>query len=154
MNFSFRPAVKEDLEEILKIEVKSYPLPWTYDQFKEEFEKPYSHFLVLTDDETDSVIAGYIVFWQMFEEAHILNVTVNLDWRGLGYAKKMILLVIDSGLKKEAKRIILEVRKSNAAAVALYQKQGFFIDHIKKGFYSDGEDAYFMIHYLEEKGDF
>lgn len=152
--FSLRPAVKEDLEEILNIEEKAYPRPWTYDQFKEEFEKPYCSFLALTDDETDNIIAGYIVFWQIFDEVHILNVTVALDWRGLGFGKRLIRHAIDEGLRKDSKRVILEVRKSNDAAVTLYQKLGFYIDHIKKSFYSDGEDAYFMVLYLQQKSDF
>jgi ribosomal-protein-alanine N-acetyltransferase len=39
---------------------------------------------------------------------------------------------------------MLEVRKGNTAAVNLYQKQGFSISAVRRGFYSDGEDAYFM----------
>jgi ribosomal protein S18 acetylase RimI-like enzyme len=50
------------------------------------------------------------------------------------------------------------VRKSNASAIALYQGLGFVITHVRKGFYSDGEDAYQMARYLDEnatiEGDF
>ncbi len=52
--YSLRPASDDDLAQVLEIENKSYPLPWTAEAFTQELEKPYSSFLVLTDDETDS----------------------------------------------------------------------------------------------------
>ena len=151
---SLRPATEEDLNAVLKIEAQSYPTPWTREQFKEEMQKPFANFLVLTDDETDSTVAGYVIYWIMFDEAHILNVTSALDWRGLGIGTRLVRHVISHALKKEVKKVFLEVRKSNSAAVALYQKVGFFIYHVKKSFYSDGEDAYFMQLFLEKQNDF
>jgi ribosomal-protein-alanine N-acetyltransferase len=150
LNFSLRPVSVDDIDKILEIEKKSYKLPWTKEQFYEELNKPYSRFLVLTDDETDSLIAGYIVYWIMFDEAHILNVTIDTEWRGLGFAKKLVRTVINESLKKNLKRVFLEVRKSNLGAINLYQSLGFYIDHIKPKFYDDGEDALFMVLILEE----
>lgn len=153
-SFSIRPAAEEDLSKIIELEKKCYPFPWTLEAFRMEFTKPFSNFLVLTDDETDSVIAGYIVYWLMFDECHILNVATDPEWRGLGFAEKLIRQAINSALRKDAKKVFLEVRKSNAGAIALYQKLGFFIDHIKKNFYEDGEDGYFMLLYLDKANKF
>jgi ribosomal-protein-alanine N-acetyltransferase len=155
--FSIRNATEDDLEAILKIEKLSYPPPaiaWSRDAFVVELDKPFAQFLVLTDDETDSVIGAYIVYWQLFDETHILNVAVSPDWRGLGFATRLIRHAINSAVQKEMKRVFLEVRKSNAAAAALYQKLGFFIDHIKPSFYENGEDAYFMVLYLNRSNKF
>lgn len=152
--FSLRPASAEDLAPVLEIERKSYPLPWTEDAFRQEMEKPFARFLVLTDDDTDAVIAGYIVFWLMFDECHILNVTVHPDWRGLKFGTRLVRQTINEAMKRDAKRIFLEVRKSNQTAVSFYQTFGFFIDHVKKAFYADGEDAYFMQIYLEKRNAF
>ena len=148
-SFSLRPATEDDLNSILEIECKSYPVPWNEEAFKVEIQKPFSHFLVLTDDKTDSVIAGYIVYWLMFDECHILNVAVCSDWRGLGLATRLVRKAIDDAIRKDMQRVFLEVRKSNAQAVALYGKLGFFVDHIKAKFYDDGEDAYFMMLFLQ-----
>lgn len=148
--FSFRLATPDDLSAVLEIENKSYPLPWSEESFRQEMEKPFARFLVLTDDETDSVIAGYIVFWVMFDECHILNVTVHPGWRGLKLGTRLARQTINEAVKRRAKRVYLEVRKSNATAVAFYQSLGFHIDHIKKSFYSDGEDAYFMQIFLDK----
>jgi ribosomal-protein-alanine N-acetyltransferase len=153
-SFSFRPATEEDLPGVLALEKVSYPLPWNEQQFKEEMLKPFCRFWVYTDDETDAQIAGYIVFWIMFEDCHILNVTVGLGWRGLGFGERMVRKALNEALKKDCKKIMLEVRKSNAGAMALYSKLGFFTEQIKKGYYSDGEDAHVMMLYLQTKNTF
>ncbi|MFN7683828.1 MAG: ribosomal protein S18-alanine N-acetyltransferase [Oligoflexia bacterium] len=146
MPFSFRPATIEDLPELARIEA-TMPTgaQWTEGQFRSELEKPYSRVLLLTDDETDQLIAGYVVFWLMFDEAQILNIAVDFPYRGLGYGKKMIRQVVAEALKKEIRRVILDVRKGNDPAISLYQSMRFAISHVRRGFYSDGEDAYTMV---------
>lgn len=148
-SMSLRPATLEDLRQILEIESRVHVVPWSEDHFRAELGKPYSHLLVLTDDETDSKVAGYIVFWTLMEEVQVLNVAVDFPFRGLGLAKRMIRAAISLGLKAGAKRALLEVRKSNQAAIQLYQGLSFSITQIRKNFYSNGEDAYQMTLFLE-----
>jgi ribosomal-protein-alanine N-acetyltransferase len=142
--FSFRPASEEDVTKLLDIETRVHKSPWTAEHFKSEIAKPYSSVWVLTDDETDTDLAGYIVFWMLMDEAQILNVAVDLPYRGMGYAKRMVHQAVSAALKKGIRRVTLEVRKSNTAAIQLYQSQRFVITHVRKSFYSDGEDAYQM----------
>lgn len=142
--FSLRPATLDDLMKIVDIENRVHPSPWTKEHFQSELEKPYSLSLVFTDDETDSVIVGYIVAWVMFEECQILNIAVDLPHRGLGYAKEMIRKIIGVAQQKGAKKAVLDVRKSNSPAIHLYQGAHFHIAHVRKNFYSNGEDAYQM----------
>jgi len=145
MSDSLRPMTESDLPRVLGIEILAYPIaPWTQGNFKGEMDKPYSHPLVLTDDETDEEIYGYVVYWAMGDYFEILNIAVALSHRGMGYAQKILQYVIKDALKCGAKRLILDVRKSNLPAVALYQKAGFTITQYRKGFYSNGEDAYSM----------
>jgi len=143
--FSLRPATIDDLDAILEIERLAYPLPWTRQQFVDEVENPRSHFLVYTDDETDTYVAGYIVFWDLEHETHILNVAVNLDWRGLGMGLKLVGAAINHSYRCNHDRVFLEVRASNSGAISLYQKVGFQVDHVKKSFYENKEDAVFMV---------
>lgn len=143
--FSLRKATAEDIPQILAIENRVYPSPWSESNFQTEMVKPYSRFLVMTDEETDSVVAGYIIFWMLFDECQILNVAVSLDYRGEGLAKKMLRKAIDLSLKASLKRVVLDVRKSNLPAIHLYQEIGFTIAHYRKGYYSNGEDAYQMV---------
>ncbi len=141
---SIRPAAFDDLPAILAVENRVHMAPWTEEHFKAELDKEYSHVLVVTDDETASKSIGYIVFWIMMGESQILTVAVDLPYRGLGYAKMMIGQAVKLALRENAKKITLEVRKSNLPAVQLYQRVGFAITQVRKRFYSNSEDAYQM----------
>ena len=146
--FSLRKGTEDDCRALAALEKKAYPAvhqAWTEENFKAELEKPYSESYVLTDEETDQHVIGYIVFWLMFEECQILNVAVDPAYRGKGYAKNMLRKAIDLALRKDLRRALLNVRKSNLSAIGLYQSVGFLITHIRKKFYADGEDAYEMI---------
>lgn len=150
-SYTLRSATEDDLAQILAIEREVYPLPWSESGFRAEFDKPYSQFLVMTDDETDSVVAGYIVCWCILGDCQILNVAVGLPYRGLGLAKQMLGKVIALAARNGTQKVFLEVRTSNAAAIKLYQSLNFLITRTQKGFYSNGEDAYIMtINKLDE----
>ena len=142
--WSLRPATESDLEKIVAIESKVHVAPWNLEHFRAELDKPYSRLLVMTDDETDEQIAGYIVAWLMFDECQILNLAVDLPYRGLGFAKKMIQKIIQQAIQKNLNRVTLDVRKGNLPAIQLYQSNGFVILQVRKAFYSNGEDAYMM----------
>jgi ribosomal-protein-alanine N-acetyltransferase len=144
LKLSLRPATTEDIPNILAIENKVHVAPWNEGHFLSELTKPYSQFLVMTDDETDELITGYVVFWILFDECQILNIAVDLPYRGLGIAKQMVRKAAALAFKKGIKKVVLDVRKSNMAAVQLYQGMNFSITHIRKGFYTNGEDAYQM----------
>jgi [ribosomal protein S18]-alanine N-acetyltransferase len=150
--FSFRPATLDDLPRIMEIERKVHAFPWSMEHFQTELTKPYSHFLIITDDETDTVVVAYIVCWAMFDECQILNIAVDFPYRGLGFAKQMIRKVISITQNQGIKKIVLDVRKSNMAAIQLYQGIGFVINHIRKKFYSNEEDAYQMVLQFDQEG--
>lgn len=145
ITFSFRPAVAEDIEFLVKLDAANLSSAWKPSQFEQELNNPYSQILVLTDDETDEMRVGYVVFWTLPDEIHLLNIAVDLDWRGLGLGKKLMSVVINEAHRKILKQIFLEVRSGNQAARGLYQKLGFKELPIKKKYYSDGEDAVPMI---------
>ena len=141
---SVRPAIEDDVAEIVRIEQAVHVAPWRAENVLAELAKPYARFLIFTDDETDSKAAAYICYWVMFEECNILNVAVDLPFRRQGLAKQLVHLVVREALRGGIKKILLDVRKSNQPALELYQGLRFAITHIRKGFYSDGEDAYQM----------
>jgi ribosomal-protein-alanine N-acetyltransferase len=148
---SLRPLAEDDLAQVVEIERRNHVAPWSEASFRAEIEKPYARAWVLTDDETDSQIFGYLVMHFLFEDAQILNVVVDLPYRGMGYAQRMIRQGVQEALRRDLKRMTLEVRKGNLSAVQLYQKLGFTITQVRRGYYSNGEDAYLMT--LELVGD-
>ena len=141
---SLRPATSDDFPQILKIENLSYPEPWTPVQFEAELALPYSRFLVLTDDETDEFVLGYIVYWVQVEGVSLLNVSVHPEWRGLGNAERLMRAMINEAVRNEIPKVILEVRPSNTGAIQLYESLGFKRTHERKSFYKDGESAWVM----------
>jgi ribosomal-protein-alanine N-acetyltransferase len=147
MDVSLRPATQDDVSKVAAIEAQVQPQvsAWIPRQFEEELAKSYSRFLVLTDDESDETVVGYIVYWLMGEECQILTLAVNLQHRGLGYGQALVQQAIRDAVQGACKRVVLEVRKSNEAAIQLYHRNQLLITHVRKGFYSDGEDAYQMV---------
>jgi ribosomal-protein-alanine N-acetyltransferase len=147
---SMRPATPDDVLEILRIERAVQVAPWTDENIRGELAKPYARVLIMTDDDTDSKVAAYISYWVMFEECHILNLAVDLPFRRLGLGKMLVRTAAREAIRGNIRKLTLDVRKGNQIAVALYQELGFAITHIRKAFYSDGEDAYQMALALNE----
>ena len=143
-SFSLRPATVEDLESIVQIEERVQKAPWSIDNFRQEILQPISLFLVLSDDENHSTIIAYLVARLVGDECQILNVAVDLPYRNQGFGREMLRKMLTLADQNGILRIFLEVRKSNFAAIQLYQSVQFSITHIRKNFYSDGEDAYQM----------
>jgi ribosomal-protein-alanine N-acetyltransferase len=142
--FSLRPATDQDLGQIVQVEQKSHAQPWSHADFNAELGKPYCRFLVFTDDETDSLIAGYLVAHLLFDAAELLNLVIAPEWRRQGFAQAMLRKLTDLTLAQGIKRIFLDVRKSNDAALQLYQCQNYSIRQVRRQFYSNGEDSYQM----------
>lgn len=146
-NSSIRPATLEDLDRLVEIENRVHVAAhqkWTREHFTQELDKPYSVFWVMTDDETDSVIYGFLVGHQIGEAAEVLNVAIDLPFRGLGLGRYLLRSFLKEAMREGYEKAILEVRKSNLPAIHMYQSTGFLTTQVRKGFYSDGEDAYLM----------
>ncbi len=142
-SFRLRPARKKDLETIFFIERQSFPTPWSVTSFYYEHQKPYATLWVV--ENCYGKIVGYICFWMIEDEVHLVNIAVSPESRRQGVASFMLKTMIRYARHKKAKRIFLEVRETNRAAIALYQKLGFKIDGRRKGYYSDTkEDAILM----------
>jgi [ribosomal protein S18]-alanine N-acetyltransferase len=140
-NASLRPAVEEDLPQILALERAVHQDPWTEQGFRAEWAKDYSHCLVLTDDETDERVYGYVIFWVLLGECQVLNVVVDPAFQGRGYGKKLLQQVVSIALSENLEKLTLDVRISNERAIRLYAGSGFRMVARRKGFYTDGEDG-------------
>lgn len=132
------PLEESELPRILEIERASYPTPWSERMFRQEFSNPLGiRFAFRTDR-----IEGYIFGWMIFEDLHINNVTVAPEARRKGAGAALLDALLAEARSRGAHRVILEVRPSNEAAIALYRKFGFSDVMIRKGYYSDtGEDG-------------
>lgn len=133
------PLRSEDISAVEQIERANYSLPWSGNAFREAMEKDYYLFLKA---EADGVLAGYCGCLRSFEVAEITNVTVAERFRRRGIAGKMLRTLMEQARALGTERFTLEVRRSNDAAIALYQSLGFRQEGVRKGYYeSPREDA-------------
>jgi [ribosomal protein S18]-alanine N-acetyltransferase len=142
---------KDDLDQVMAIEQASFSMPWSRNLFLSEFRSPsVSRLLVaLLPDASTRTIAGYLIFWLVAGEMHILNLATAPASRRQGIARRLVLAGLRYGYTKDARRAFLEVRASNDSARKLYSSLGFTGTSIRRDYYDDPlEDAVLMT--LEE----
>lgn len=142
-----RKAEPADASSISKIEELSIKRPWSIVLIENDLEKnPNASYWVA---EEDGSVQGFIGVHNIVGEINITNVAVHPDYRRRGIADKLMqAMKTEFDNRKEAGEdivgITLEVRQSNTPAIKLYEKYGFVSEGIRKGYYSDGEDAVIM----------
>lgn len=147
---SFRPMTVEDLPEILELEKKSCPAPWSKQTFMDELTRNHlAHYHVVTLDER---AIGYCGMWMIIDEAHVTNLAIHPDFQGRGLGKALLMHMMAEAVRLGAKKMTLEVRASNHIAQSLYKKLGFTASGIRRGYYTDNhEDAIIMWVNLDEE---
>ena len=134
---------KIHVEEIVALEKKCFPLPWTRESFLFELEdNKMAHYLVAI---YSNRVVGYGGLWLILNEAHITNIAVDPGYRRKGVGEAITRGLIVIAAQYGANGITLEVRKSNFSAQNLYEKLGFRCVGSRKGYYQDNqEDALIM----------
>ncbi len=90
-------------------------------------------------------IVGYATFWLMMDEAHLTSIAVREAYQRQGIGELLLISAINMAAELNAQVITLEVRASNLAAQALYEKYGFAKVGVRRRYYSDdAEDAVVM----------
>ena len=146
----YRLANENDIASLYEIEKNYFSSPWTKEQFLYEIkENEFSKIIVAIDEEK---IVGFLVYWILFDNAQICNICVVDEYRNKGIASKLFDLAEEDFKKNECFNITLEVRVSNNPAINLYLKRGFRKIGIRRSYYQDGEDAYYMMKGVETNG--
>jgi ribosomal-protein-alanine N-acetyltransferase len=136
---------EKDLPSVLEIENMSYPNPWRLSSFKGELEnRPISNPYVIVFKPLEKVI-GYVIYWHIRNEVQISNIAILPDYRQMGVGEGVLRKVLPEMRRKGAEFVFLEVRPSNLAARCLYEKIGFTILGLRRGYYRNpSEDAIVM----------
>ena len=141
--YSFRRMLAEDLDVVMRVEKLAFKHPWSTELFKRELEHEWSTILLA---EEGGELLGFVIFWLVHDEVHILNVAVDPGQRRRGVARALLHECLRRGKVHGAVLATLEVRKSNAAALGLYGQLGFRQVGVRPNYYVDeGEDAIVMI---------
>jgi ribosomal-protein-alanine N-acetyltransferase len=142
-----------DITPIMEIERQSFAWPWSRVSFLGELANrhAYSYMVKLSDDTHAERVIAYIFFRQVKEELHILKIAVTPAWRSRGIASGLLKKCFTTGLKRGATSAFLEVRASNASAMAFYRKKGFRQIGRRPNYYTDTrEDALVLMKNLKE----
>jgi ribosomal-protein-alanine N-acetyltransferase len=91
--------------------------------------------------EEERKIIGFVVARQVAEEAEILNLAVHLLRRRKGEGGELLKAAMQELLGRQVRRVFLEVRESNTAAIAFYSKHGFYKTGIRASYYRNPEEA-------------
>ena len=117
---------------------------WSEKLYREELDSPEKVYIVAVEDD-DSVI-GFGGFAQVFDEGHIMNIAVTQSFRKKGIGTSILTRMIDCGKQRGINAFTLEVRRTNVAAISLYEKTGFKLVGVRKNYYGGKEDA--LIYWL------
>lgn len=135
----------EDIREVAAIEQASFSDPWPARYFLTELNNNKLAFYLVA--RFQGRIIAYIGAWLIFEEVHITTLAVEQCYHRQGLATRLLENLLEKVLPLGAEAVTLEVRPSNMAARAFYEKLGFTVCGYRKKYYLD-EDAIIMTKHL------
>ncbi len=127
----FEPLTAERLDAVLHIEQAVYPHPWTRGNFSDAMASGYLGQLLMAGDE----LLGYFVAMKGVDEVHLLNITVAPGYQRQGWARVMLDALAIWARGQGADWLWLEVRESNARAIAVYESHGYRRVGLRKNYY-------------------
>lgn len=144
MYYEIVPMDRSHIPQIAALEKECFSMPWTENMLEDALFDPQASFIVAQDSEEEGNVLGYAGLHAVLDEGYIDNVAVVPDARRHGVADALLDVFCRFGEVNLA-FLTLEVRKSNTAAIALYEKHGFQWAGLRPGYYQHPrEDAVIM----------
>lgn len=146
------PMKSADLAAVLAIEADSPETSsWDEAMLRSELERTWAHLWVVRPVTGGDVVA-FLATWLVQDELHILNVATLPSARRRGHARALLDCALAFARERSVRLLLLEVRRSNAPAMALYRQLGFSAIGLRTRYYGDDEDAVEMLLRLDEVG--
>jgi ribosomal-protein-alanine N-acetyltransferase len=127
-----------DLDAVLEIDQASFSNPWTRLMYEQELQNDQSFIFVAR--RAGSPVVGYCSYWIVLDEVHVNNIAVRPGWRRHGIGRALLEHVLAEGRRRRCRAATLEVRRSNTAALRLYEEGGFVQGGVRRGYYRDPDD--------------
>lgn len=142
------PALREmglaDVDAVTLIERRAHPHPWTRGNFTDALASNY----LCKVYERESVVLGYLVLMPAVDEAQLLDLTIAPEHQRRGLGRALLAEALDMARNMMMRRVLLEVRPSNMAALGLYRAAGFREIGLRQRYYpsdnGEREDAIVM----------
>ena len=172
--YGLRPMAWDDVDQVSDIEREAFPTLWPGTSYRREMRNRQAEYSVCVHQDErvllparppkrnlldwlrrrrqepqpgkeEALLLGYVGQWYMAGEAHIVSIAVREGFRRQGVGELLLIGSVEMALRRDAQVVTLEVRVSNAPAIALYEKYGFKQVGLRRRYYADnGEDAYIM----------
>ncbi len=146
---SVRSGTAADLKAMAAIEKSAAIDPWSLSQFLESSLLDSNRSLVLEDD---SGLLGFAIYQRVQDEATLLNIAILPARQRQGFGAQLLQSLVERLTRQGVTRLLLEVRRGNGAAIALYRRLGFVDDGVRRDYYplpGGREDALLMSRELE-----
>ena len=151
MYYEIVPMDRSHIPQIAALERECFSAPWSEQLLEDAMFDPQASFIVAEDGEEGNIL-GYAGLHAVLDEGYIDNIAVVPDARRHGVASALLDVFCRFGAVNLA-FLTLEVRKSNAAAIALYEKYGFQQAGLRPGYYQNPrEDAIIMTREFPQEG--
>ena len=138
-----RDMTDNDLNRVMEIENSCFVAPWKLDDLKREIhENVLANMWVIT---VDDFVVGFSDYWHTFDSGTICQIAIDKRFQHQSLGSKLLKEIFASAYAKRIQNLTLEVRESNKNAISFYLKHGFKIVLNKKNYYSNGENAIYMI---------
>ena len=142
MELIIKPLTEENVDAVCVLEEEAFSMPWHRESFLEMIMNKDACYLVGISEREVVASCG---LRNIVGDGEITNVVTKASMRGKGIGKRMLLKLMEEGGKMGVEAYTLEVRKSNMAAIHLYESLGFVTEGVRKNFYEDPtEDALIM----------
>ena len=129
----FRPWRERDLDAVCAIERRTFPLPWTREQFRDLLT--HSAGLGWIAARVDGRVVGYAVGWVAADEAELADLAVSEALRNQGIGAVLVRAFAREAGVRGARRLYLEVRVSNERAQRFYERLGFGVVGRRTAYY-------------------
>ncbi|HIA04130.1 MAG TPA: ribosomal-protein-alanine N-acetyltransferase, partial [Myxococcales bacterium] len=147
-DMSFTSMTAEDIDAVVLLEQGAFADPWNTRDFVSELKNPRSNVQLLRNSR--GTLLGHVVFWVVLDQVEVLDIAVAIEHRRQGYGRLLMEHVVAMSQKQGCNLISLEVRRSNEAAMALYEGMGFLPVAVRPKYYAhDNEDAIVMQRSIE-----
>ncbi len=132
------PLQQSWLPELMQIEREAFGEDaWTQEMFRQGMQQPLAHYIVA---KRQDMLVGYMGFLHVIDEVELLTIAVSSSARRMGIGKCLLLELLSYVKWHNVNRVLLEVRQSNFAAIALYESLAFHPIGIRKGYYHNPQE--------------
>lgn len=145
-----RTMKSSDLKQVIAVEKKAYPHPWTLGIFRDCLRVGYNAWVMTLDNN----VIGYGIVMLAPGEAHILNICIDPDYQGKSLGRHLLRHLVEKSHQTDIDMVLLEVRRSNTQAQQLYVSENFHELGVRKDYYPTDkgrEDAIILAKYLAPK---